>query len=187
MSFRHSNSLVKAFREGLKAQDAQRRVANTIVRGRAKGCAVKYTGTGRVEDIVLTEDGEFRDAAGFIDYDKVTSAVKLAVLDAQQKMASVKQAEWSEINPRIVTQHVQKPELLGPHPHNHFEYQAGNQRLASFPKGLTQAQVDMAGLSLEEAIEKRSGVQLAMENAFWTAGASIEKQTSLIAARTPST
>ena len=107
MSFLHSNTLVKSFREGVKAAGARQRIADAVVQGRARGCTVRYTGCGRVEDVSFNEEAERGlrcPASGRILPELVSRAVKEAVLNAQQQMTSVKQAEWHRVSPRVLTE-----------------------------------------------------------------------------------
>ena len=111
MSFVFSNSLVKSFREGAKAEATKRAIASTVVRGRSEGCTVRYTGCGRVQGITFdpSNDAGIRDEeTGHLCPTLVAQAVKRATLDAQQQIASVKQAEWSKVNPRILTERMEK-------------------------------------------------------------------------------
>eukprot|EP00755_Sulcionema_specki_P026533 Sspe_Gene.16093::Locus_5660_Transcript_2_2_Confidence_0.750_Length_1421::g.16093::m.16093 len=56
MSFRYSNTLIKAFRELVKGEEVKKRLAAMTVKGRYKGCTVTYTGCGRITSLELDED-----------------------------------------------------------------------------------------------------------------------------------
>eukprot|EP01061_Rhynchopus_euleeides_P021335 TRINITY_DN34851_c0_g1_i1.p2 TRINITY_DN34851_c0_g1~~TRINITY_DN34851_c0_g1_i1.p2 ORF type:complete len:197 (+),score=46.16 TRINITY_DN34851_c0_g1_i1:125-715(+) len=172
MSFRFSNSLVKTFRETLKGEAVKQRLAETVVRGRARGCTVRYTGCGRVEGIEFDNSNTafLRDPeSGRFAPERVSQAVAEAVLDAQQQMASVKQGQWDGVNPRLLTEYATCPELLEPLPHQHFRYTPSSEVLRSFPQVLSSAEVEF-GVSAEEASRNRAPLQLADEQAFWTTG-----------------
>ena len=184
MSFRNSNALIKKYREVMLGEEAKRKIAATVVSGRSKGCTVRYSGCGRVEGITFDDNAVFRDSIGELDYTLVTTAVKGAVLDAQEKLTSVKQAEWMKINPRLVTQHINRPDFLHPLPDQHFKYQSARKALDEYPHGLSSTEVQF-GVSLNEARSKREKVRMSLEQLFWTSGSAIDKQTAAVAARTP--
>eukprot|EP01060_Flectonema_neradi_P013432 TRINITY_DN20198_c2_g1_i1.p1 TRINITY_DN20198_c2_g1~~TRINITY_DN20198_c2_g1_i1.p1 ORF type:complete len:208 (+),score=47.71 TRINITY_DN20198_c2_g1_i1:72-626(+) len=184
MSFRNSNILIKKYREVILAEEAKKRIAATVVSGRSKGCTVRYSGCGRVEGITFDDNAALRDSIGELDYSLVSKSVKEAVLDAQQKMTSVKQAEWMKINPRIVTKHINRPDLLQPLPDQHFKYQSARKALDQYPHSLSSTEVQF-GLSLNEARSKREKVRMSLEQLFWTSGRAIDKQTAAIAGRAP--
>eukprot|EP01065_Artemidia_motanka_P025576 TRINITY_DN30567_c0_g1_i1.p1 TRINITY_DN30567_c0_g1~~TRINITY_DN30567_c0_g1_i1.p1 ORF type:complete len:206 (+),score=72.45 TRINITY_DN30567_c0_g1_i1:57-620(+) len=171
MSFRWSNGLIKRFKEAARADEARRRVAESTVRGRHLGCTVVYSGTGRVLSIDLDES-RFTDHSGSTDCAGVSAAVKGAVLDAQQKMCSVRQAEWARVNRRLLTKYSGSPEMLGPYPWDHVNYHS-DKVLLDFPQALSGAEVQF-GMSLEESLQRREVVRAGMERVWRTGAAQID-------------
>eukprot|EP01063_Lacrimia_lanifica_P034455 TRINITY_DN6374_c0_g2_i1.p1 TRINITY_DN6374_c0_g2~~TRINITY_DN6374_c0_g2_i1.p1 ORF type:complete len:112 (+),score=45.58 TRINITY_DN6374_c0_g2_i1:277-612(+) len=106
------------------------------------------------------------------------------MLDAQQQMASVKQAEWDNVSHRKVTEYATCPDLLEPLPHHHFRHAAAREKLMSFPQKLTFPEVHLGG-GMKEAKEKREAVRLVYENTFWSGGRMIDSQVDQYAARVP--
>eukprot|EP01059_Diplonema_ambulator_P015007 TRINITY_DN26075_c0_g1_i1.p1 TRINITY_DN26075_c0_g1~~TRINITY_DN26075_c0_g1_i1.p1 ORF type:complete len:196 (+),score=50.38 TRINITY_DN26075_c0_g1_i1:39-590(+) len=182
MSFKHSNSLVKAFREAARAEKAVAKIASGSVTGRSEGCRVKYGGCGRVMELEIEECPRFRKAPMVYDFKEIAGAVKEAVLDAQMKMVSVKQGEWQGVNPRILTKHSSSPDYLSPLPHHHPEHARSRAALLSFPFVLTHPEVAFS-TSKDEAIENREALRLSLETTFWSGGRAMDQQTGRVAGR----
>eukprot|EP01062_Namystynia_karyoxenos_P035562 TRINITY_DN26008_c0_g1_i1.p3 TRINITY_DN26008_c0_g1~~TRINITY_DN26008_c0_g1_i1.p3 ORF type:complete len:238 (+),score=92.59 TRINITY_DN26008_c0_g1_i1:96-716(+) len=174
MSFRWSNGLVRRFREAAQADEARQRIAASTVRGRHLGCTVVYNGLGRVLSLELDESHPRLTENGSPHYRNIEAAVKGAVLDAQEKMNSVRQAEWAKVNRRLLTQHANSTELLGPYPHEWLRTQC-DRALLDFPHALSGATVEF-GVPMAEALQRREAVRNGLERLWQTGAARIDER-----------